>query len=142
MQRRNANKLVRLNVFLSCVLSSTQEMNTTISEQKCPPTGDKWNYVFLMPLPVLSGLINLFVFVAATLHRKKLLQHSYVYTSVASTLISNILFLSLHLWDEVEGFKMSDIGRGPKSDPSPTMEVSGIISRLKLDCMILNINGC
>lgn len=93
------------------------------SEATCLPTGNKWNYVFLMPLPIFSGLVNIFVWLAATLYRKKLLRHSYVYSSVASTLISNVFFLSLHLWDEVEGYRMSDITRPAMSDPNPTMEV-------------------
>ena len=84
-------------------------MNGTVppnSSSFCEPSPHRWAYVFLIPLPLLSGLINILVWLAATFYRKKLLRQSYVYSCVTSTLLSNALFLSFHLWDEIAGFQM------------------------------------
>jgi len=73
------------------------------------PPPYKWSYVFLIPLPLLSGLVNVIVWLAATFYRKNLMRQSYVYSCVTSTLFSNALFLSFHLWEEIAGFQMPDM---------------------------------
>ena len=53
----------------------------------------------LFPLPIIGTLVNVTVGCAATCYRKSLLRQNYVYLCVISTLLSNVVFLALNLWD-------------------------------------------
>lgn len=95
---------------------------TTSVTDETPPTcvasNVKWVYLVIIPLPFIAGLLNILVWVAATFNRKKLLRHSYIYLCVSSTLLSNILFLTLHLWEEIATYLMDD---GSASSPPNSM---------------------
>ncbi|XP_076819070.1 uncharacterized protein LOC143464910 [Clavelina lepadiformis] len=86
-------------------------------EGKCTPEGNKWHYILLMPLPIIAGCLNLLVWLAASIYRTKLLRQSYVYSCVSSTLLSNALFLSFHLWEEIAGYmRPNSVYGGPPGE--------------------------
>ena len=95
----------------------------------------KWVYVALMPLPLFAGLINVVVWLAATINRKKLLRQNYVYTCVTSTLLSNVAFLSFHLWDEIDRYRMPAIVS--VHPPGGKMQVCSVCEKLN-DCFHYN----
>ncbi|CAK8672259.1 uncharacterized protein LOC143464909 [Clavelina lepadiformis] len=66
----------------------------------------RWIYIPLMPLPIISGCINIVIWLAATIYRKKLIRQNYVYLCVTSTLLSNVLFLSFQLWELFASFTL------------------------------------
>ena len=87
---------------------STAGTNENITNT-CEAADSRWIFVYLLPFPILSALINVLVWMAATFYRKKLMRQSYVYSCVTSTLLSNTLFLCFHLWDEIEGFRLPEV---------------------------------
>ena len=76
--------------------------------ENCTANPDRRGYLLLLPIPILAGIVNLVVILAATLYRKKLQRHSYVYISVASTLLSNILFICDQLWEDIAHYRITD----------------------------------
>ena len=91
------------------------------SAGNCTANPDRWGYLLLVPIPLVAGIINLTVGLAATLYRKKLLRQSYVYICVTSTLLSNILFICLHLWEEIAHYQFPDAAAVEK--PNETVKV-------------------
>lgn len=102
---------------------STSSANDSIVFFVCEAEGTKWHYVLLMPLPILGGLVNLIVWLAATIYRRKFLRQNYVYTCVTSTLLSNVVFLAFHLWDEIDGYRRPS--HVSEMVPSHKMKVGG-----------------
>uniref|UniRef100_H2ZGK8 Uncharacterized protein n=1 Tax=Ciona savignyi TaxID=51511 RepID=H2ZGK8_CIOSA len=100
-------------------------------------------HLVLLPLPFVSGLVNLFVWLAATVYREKLLRQSYVYSCVTSTLLSNVCFLGFHVWDEFGAFLMpplmSVIPPGPKIQVMWALCASGAISLMFVMCGNLSV---
>lgn len=57
-----------------------------------------------LPIPILSILINGIVLLAAGLQRKTLRRHNYVFSSVCSTLVSNMLYTVLAVWTAIANY--------------------------------------
>lgn len=62
-------------------------------------------YVLLeVPIPIISILINGIVLLAAGLQRKTLRRHNYVFSSVCSALVSNMLYTVLAVWTAIANY--------------------------------------
>ncbi|CAK8671983.1 unnamed protein product [Clavelina lepadiformis] len=59
---------------------------------------DHWEKLLILPIPIISLLMNLVLFMAGHIYRRKLRRHNYLYGCVSSTLLSNILYLVFHIW--------------------------------------------
>jgi len=74
-------------------------MNTSTEFNRTCVPQEIHKVALLIPLPAIGALTNIMVGCAATFYRKSLLRQNYVYFCVISTLLSNLVFLALNLWD-------------------------------------------
>lgn len=95
-----------------------QEVNTLLqNESTLPPRASNYclsvratrsqDLMFVLlnvPIPILSILINGIVLLAAGLQRKTLRRHNYVFSSVCSTLISNMVYTVLAVWTAIANY--------------------------------------
>nr|XP_002124549.1 uncharacterized protein LOC100175595 [Ciona intestinalis] len=90
------------------IVEAMQSLNLTLEdgliEPQCLVSSTKWTNIVLITVMFISGLINLIVWLAATIYRRKLLRQNYVYLCVTSLLLSNLVFLTLNLWDEFSSY--------------------------------------
>ena len=74
------------------------DSSTALINRTCDPQA-LHKVALLLPLPIIGVLTNVIVGCAATFYRKALLRQNYVYLCVISTLLSNVVFLAVNLWD-------------------------------------------
>uniref|UniRef100_H2XRP8 Uncharacterized protein n=2 Tax=Ciona intestinalis TaxID=7719 RepID=H2XRP8_CIOIN len=114
-----------------------------ISDGDCILNESRLVHILLIPIPFVSGILNLVVWLSATVYREKLLRQSYVYSCVTSTLLSNVCFLGFHVWDEFGAFLMpplmSVIPPGPKMQVMWALCASGAISLMFVMCGNLSV---
>ena len=63
-----------------------------------------WERLCFLPLPIVAFCLNFFLFITTTMNRKKLERQNYVYLCVISILLSNVLYILLHVWYTFDSF--------------------------------------
>lgn len=71
---------------------------------QCDTNSSDWKTLLVLPLPVGSLILNIFLFVAASKNRRKLQRQNYIFACVTSTLASNVLYLLFQVWILIDNF--------------------------------------